>query len=591
MKQFFKFLFASCLGTFLALILLFLVSWAIIGGIASSASKPIKVSENSVLKLDLKQVIPERTNNIPIAGLSLDEKDVLGLHKIVQTINHAKDDVNIKGIYINPSVMGAGQSTVRVLRQALKEFKDSGKFVVAHSTMYTQSTYLLASLADHISLHPFGMVDFRGFAAMVPFFTETMEKLGIKANIYYAGQFKSATEPFRLTKMSPQNKLQTREYINEMYDIYLDQIAESAEISKTELKAIANDFKARTSDDALALNMIDAVEFEEDAINHIKSKIGLKDEDKVKIVTLEDYAKIAIKKSDFKVKDRIAVVFAEGNIVAGEGQEGSIGGQKYSKLLRKLRKDKKVKAVVLRVNSGGGSVLASENILNEVRALKAAGKPVVASFGDVSASGGYYISCLADKILCEPNTITGSIGVFMMVPNLTEMVQDKIGVKFDTVKTGKYSASYSLFYDWTDEEGKYLQSETDKYYDLFLSHVAEGRNMSKEAVHEIAQGRVWSGRKAKEIGLIDELGGLDRAMEITAELAGLEKYRESYYPIIKDPFIRMIEEFTGQKSTKITERFIKSELGEDIYPIYELMKEVKTSSGPQAKLPYVLKIE
>ena len=348
--------------------------------------------------------------------------------------------------------------------------------------------------------------------------------------------------------------------------------------------------KPETADDAVRLGLVDAISYEDEVIDLLKSKIGLDKSKKLKTVKLKDYAKTANQHVDFKVKDKIAIVFAEGNIVDGKGEEGSIGGEKYAKVLRKIRNDEHIKGVVLRVNSGGGSVMASEDILREMNQLKEEGKPVVASFGDVSASGGYYISCQADRILCEPNTITGSIGVFFMAPNLEEMIQDKIGVKFDTVNTGKYSSSFSLVYDWDDKEGRFLQSMTDKHYEDFLDRVARGRNMTRDEVHAIAQGRVWSGRKALEIGLVDELAGLDRAVEIAAELAGLEKYRTSNYPKIKDPLIRMIEDFTGQESPIATEILVKQKLGKEYASYYEALTSLKELKGPQARIPFMINI-
>ncbi len=588
MRQFLKFLFASCLGTILAGIFLFFLTWIVAAGIMASQSKTPSIKPNTVLKIKFNDVVPELTNNTPVTSIKFEPDDVIGLQDIIKMINTAKEDKNIKGIYLNDGVINLDNAGFLTLRKTLEDFKSSGKFLIAHADYFTQKSYMLASIADQVSVHPFGGVDFRGYAAAIPFFTEAMENLGIKMEIFYAGQFKSATEPWRLKEMSPQNKLQVREYLNDLYSVYLDQISSARAISISQLKTIADEYQAHNAEAALDLNLIDKICSNSEVENDIREKLGLGAKDKVKYISLTRYKKAKGISTDFSIKDQIAVVYAEGEIVDNNDQEGLIEGNKYAKILNKLAEDDKTHAVVLRINSPGGSILASEEILNAVNKIRESGKPVVASYGGLAASGGYYISCTSDKIISEPNTITGSIGVFMMIPNVQELFNDKIGISIDTVITGKYAASFSPFLDWTEDEGKILQKETDRFYNIFLEHVAKGRDMSVDEVHKIAQGRVWSGIKAQKLGLVDEIGDLQLAIETAAELANLEKYRTRNYPLIKDPLTRLIEEFTS--SDRSTSWMIKKQLG-DLYPYVQAAEKLKSWKGPQARLPFDIQIK
>ncbi|MEZ4920667.1 MAG: signal peptide peptidase SppA [Saprospiraceae bacterium] len=592
MNQFFKFLFASCLGTALALILLTFIGFSMLAGVASSATQKEKVSipANSVLELRFDRPIPEKTNNVEMDPFSFEEETVLGLSDMVLAIRQAKEDDDIKGIYLNGTYVAAGKASSSVLREALEDFKSEGKFIISYAPFYTQNAYYLASVADSVLLNPLGAVDFRGFSATIAFYKDMLDRLDVKMRIFYAGKFKSATEPFRLDKMSDENRLQVREYLEAMYEIFLEDIAESRGMSKEELRAIANDFQGRSAADALEAGLIDRIAYEDEAHAALKSNIGLEEKDKVKLISVEDFFTSRVKKLNLKEKNKIAVLFAEGTIKDGPSTEpGSVFSDEYVKMLRKIRKDDKVKALVLRINSPGGSVMASENILREIRLFKESERPVIVSMGDVAASGGYYIACEADSIFAEPNTITGSIGVFGMIPILQNTMKEHLGITYDTVRTGKYSAFGTPFIDFSPEESAMIQNRVEWIYEDFLNKVAVGRNMSRDEVHEIAQGRVWPGNKAMEIGLVDAMGGIDRALSAAADMAGLEAYRVAEYPRTQTAMEQLLERFTNSKKREDEVRayLLKSELGE-MYPAYKTMQDLRESRGIQARLPYEL---
>jgi protease-4 len=359
-------------------------------------------------------------------------------------------------------------------------------------------------------LNPNGTIDFRGYGAMIPFFKDLLDKVGIKFDIYYAGQFKSATEPFRLDKMSDQNRKQTREYLEDLYQIHLADIASSRNIPIDQIRKIASEYLIQSPQDAVTYKLADTLGYVDDLYKLLQEGPKGSDADKPSIVTINRYFETpGVKPVVTGATDRIAVVYAEGEIVDGEGKYGQTGSAKYTRILRKIREDDKVKAVVLRINSPGGSSMASDNILHEVDLIKSTGKPVVVSMGDYAASGGYYIACHADSIFAQANTITGSIGVFFMVPNASELLNEKLGVNIDTVKTAKYATAFSPLLPWSSEEGVFAQKQTDMVYDKFLTVVSKGRHQSKDDIHAIAQGRVWSGARAKSNGLVDQIGDLD----------------------------------------------------------------------------------
>lgn len=584
MRQFFKFLFASCLGTALGLGLLSLLFVAGIAGLSGSESST-SVPSNSILKLSLSEAIPELTNNIETETFSFSSDDTPGLRAILKAIEFAKTDDKIKGIYMEQEPTGMGMATRTAIRNALLDFKKSGKFIIAYNTAYSQGSYYLASAADKVYLNPRGGLEWAGMASQTPFFKGMFDKLGVKAQVYYAGKFKSATEPFRRTEMSPENKLQVRTYMEGFYKIILDDVAATRKIPAAQLRQMANDLTIRTPEDALKYKMVDGLMYKDQILDELRSRLKLGKKDPIEYIELGDYVKNA--KDKLLADDgNIAVVFAEGGIGDGKSKPGAIGGDTYSELIRKIRLDENVKAIVLRVNSGGGSALASELIWRELVLARQQGKPVVVSMGDVAASGGYYIACNSDRIFAEPNTITGSIGVFGMIPNAQGLMRDKLGITYDTVKTSKYATMNGLYYEFGEDEGKIIQEMIDTTYQNFLQRVATGRKMTLAQVDSIAQGRVWTGTKALEIGLVDELGGLDAAIAHAKKLAKLTEYTIAQYPKSPKPIEQMLKSITGKDDDKTIQTAIRSELGDELFREYKMAKDLRDIKGVQALYPY-----
>jgi protease IV len=584
----FKLFFTSCLGSIVgivALIGIFFASIGVLGGIASLFGGH---ESNSVLQITLGDAVPELTDNVEADPTDiLNGKAAFGLRRITKAIEQAKSDDNIKGIYmeLEPAPMGA--ATRSVLRKALLDFKKSGKFIVAYGTRYSQSGYYMASVADKIYINPKGAIEWAGVAAQMPFLKGMLDKLGVKAQIYYAGKFKSATEPLRRTEMSPENKTQVREYMEGNYSTMLQDVSVSRKIPYAELRSLADNFTVRTAADALQYKMVDGIKYKDEVLADLRTRLGLKKTEKISSIALSDYV------TDFEEdkgsgSEKIAVVYAEGGITDGESEGGGIGGDTYSALIRKLREDDKVKAIVLRINSGGGSSLASEIIWRELQLCRNEGKPIIVSMGDVAASGGYYIACNANKILAEPNTITGSIGVFGIIPNAGVFLREKLGVTYDTLKTGKYSValSGSPYYEFSEDEGKIIQGFIDTTYHDFLYRVATGRNMKIADVDSIAQGRVWTGKKALALGLVDSLGGLQDAINIAAKTANLKKYRLMEYPSSKTGIEKLMSKLKGGSSESAAQALIKQQLGDELYQQYRQVQQMRTMQGIQMRLPF-----
>ncbi len=586
MKDFLKYTLASCLGVFIAGILFFFVMAIGISVIVAAAAGgggggTTSITKGSVLTLDFTQPFPEHTNNISSESFSFNEHDVPGLHDVAGLIRHAAEDEKISGILIENGMSTLGSSSASVILDALEEFKESDKFLAAYGDYFTQQGYYLASPADHITLHPVGTVDFRGFASYVPFFKGLIDKIGLDVQIYYAGNFKSATEPFRRTEMSPENKLQTREYLNDTYALYLEDLAAARNIPVDSLRNMAWMFKIKSAEDALANKLVDEIGARADCEGWMNEQMGKGRKDKISFISIDEYAAATPSTpTNFKAKDKIAVVYAEGEIVSNHDEYGVIDDARYVKLLKDIRRQDDIKAVVLRINSPGGSILSAENIYRQLVGLKADGKKLVISMGDLAASGGYYLSAMADSIFAQPNTLTGSIGVFSILPNPSRALNDKLGVRFDTVRTGPYSSDFTLMFPWTEKEHQYLQTRTDAYYELFLNKVAEGRKMTHEEVQAVAQGRIWSGRKALELGLVDRLGNLEDAIESAATLAGIEEYRVKEYPVFQNPLQKMITDLVEPRHGSAS-AMMKTELPQ-MLRIWEVMQ----SGEPQARLPY-----
>lgn len=588
MGKFLQFIFASCLGFFLAILVIVGISSIFVGKAVSEANTSEQVKPNSVLVLDFNEGLPERTNNVPVSGFEFRTEKKLGLTDVVEAIERAKDDDDIKGILLDLSGISMGQATASTVREALLDFKSDDKFIAAYGQYYSQGAYYMASAADKVYLNPIGDMDFRGFGTMIPFFKDMLDRLDIKMQIFYAGKFKSATEPFRRDEMSEENRLQIKEYLGPLYEQFLTDIAVSRNMTTDQLRDIADNGRIQSAEDAKALGLVDELGYRDEMQSYVRQRLGLEEDDKINSIGINTFNEANPGKADYGTKDRIAVVYAEGSIVDGKGENGSIGGDTYSAMIRKLRKDDKVKAIVIRVNSGGGSAWASDNIWREIEMAKEKGIPVVASMGDVAASGGYYIACNADTIFAAPNTITGSIGVFGILPSMQGLFEKKMGIHFDTVQTGPYAISPNINMDASPRQAEILQKQTDRIYEIFLERVAEGRDMTKEQVHEIAQGRVWVGTKAEEINLVDQLGGLEDAIACAARLANLDEYRLKELPAIKEPVQEIIDQFMGDKPTvQLTETIKKEQLG-DLYPYFRQLEEFKDLKGVQARLPFVL---
>lgn len=591
MKQFFKFFFASCLGFIVGSVVLTLLSIGIFSSIAASGSQPKPIAANSVLHLTFDQPIPEQTNNVEASPFDLENQKILGLHDYIHALETASKDDKIKAVFLDVQSVPVNFASSDLLRNAIQECRDEGKFVIAYSKFYTQGAYYLASVADRIHVGPLGGVDFRGFSANMMFYKDMLDRIGVKMQVLYAGKFKGATEPYRRNDLSAENRLQIREFINHLYDHYVQEVGKSRNISPAKLKEIANAYSANDPEEAKALGLIDGVGYKDNVMSELRDAIGLSEKDKVKMVSIQSYYSNNLPKLNLSIKDKVAVIYAEGTILDGSGAPGNTGDTKYVKIIDKVRKDSKVKAVVLRVNSPGGSAMASENMWRSLSLLKEAGKPVVVSMGDYAASGGYYIACMADTILAQKNTITGSIGVFSIIPSTQELFNDKIGIHFDTVKTGQFSLGLNTVYDMSPAEKALFQKQTNRLYDIFIQRVSDGRDIPVATVREIAEGRVWTGTRALEIGLVDRIGDLEDAIAVAARMGELDEYRVTSYPKVKEPLMQLIEELTGTGDSKvIQDQLIQSQMG-DFYPYYRQVKEMTTMKGVQARLPIMIPFE
>lgn len=585
MKDFFKFLFASMLGFLIMSVILFFIFLGMITSFANMMEqKEAEVAENTLLKIDFSAPIIDRTSKDPFSDFdfaSMETKKSIGLNDILNNLDKASRDPKIKGIYLNLSSLQSGMATIEEIRQALMDFKASGKFIYAYSDYYSQAAYYLATTADEIYVNPEGAVDFRGLSAELMFFKGTLEKLDAEMQIIRHGKYKSAVEPFMLDKMSPENREQMMAIVDGLWSRITTAISGSRNISVEDLNKYADELALKNADDALALGFVDGLKYYDEILVELKTKLGVEEKDDIQSISIGKYTDAA-DPSEVKPdrKNRIAVVYAIGEIITGEGSDQVIGSDRISKAIRDARKDDKVKAIVMRVNSPGGSALASDIIWREVK-LAAAEKPFIVSMGNVAASGGYYISCAADKIYADPTTITGSIGVLGLVPNLEQTMKNKLGITFDYVRTNE-NASMSTNHPLTQHQKDVFLESIEDIYATFVNHVAEGRDMTYEAVDAIGQGRVWVGSDAKEIGLIDEFGGLDDAIADAVEQAGLETWSIKAYPEQKDPFEEIINEIFGQASVDAK---IKAELG-DNYRLYQYMKYWQNAKGVQARLPF-----
>lgn len=552
---------------------------AILAGISSS-DKP-SVGDKGVLVLDLNKHYNEQQDDNPVSFLTGNSDDnVPGLYDVVRMIEFAKKDSAIKGVYIKCNDNANGFAASEELRNALIDFKDSHKFIIAYGDVISQKAYYVATVADKVYCNPQGAVEWKGLATTIMFLKGTLEKLEIEPQIFYAGKFKSATEPLRAYQMSEPNKLQTSVYLSDLYSMMLLAAADKSKLDTAALHALANNGSIQTASQAYQYHLIDGAKYDDEVRDEIISHIKSDTLGKINFISLGKYSKAA----DYKQSSgsKIAVVFAEGEIVDGKGQDDEIGGDTFRSLLRKVRLDKDIKAIVLRVNSPGGSALASDEIWREISLAKKV-KPVVVSFGDVAASGGFYISCNADSIFAQPNTITGSIGVFGIVPNMKKFFNNKLGITFDGVKTGPFADLPNTSRPLSDAEKAFIQNMIDTIYATFKGRVADGRKLLPAIVDSIAQGRVWTGKRALTLGLIDRIGNMGDAIKCAADMANLKEYRLKEYPEKKN----FVEKILNKYGDEIKAKSIKEEIGEEQYMLLKKMKTYREMMNvPQARIPF-----
>ncbi|MBQ3129836.1 MAG: signal peptide peptidase SppA [Bacteroidaceae bacterium] len=591
MKSFIKYTMATVVGIFLTMTLFTIISIISLAGMMATEGMSAPIKEKSILRLDLSGTLAERSESNPFAALMGEENKALSLEDALLALDKAAKNENIIGVYLEGGAMGANPGMAQELRQALVEFKESGKWVVAYGDSYGKTAYYLSSVADSVLLNPEGNVDFGGMASQIMFYKDVMEKVGVKMQVFKVGTYKSAVEPFICTEMSPANREQVTSYLFSIWTNMLKDVAESRNMEVGKLNSLA-DSLTMISEASVALNggLVDKLCYMDEVKAILREKSGLEDEDDdLVFASVADVAKSET--LDEKVDEQVAVYYAYGEIVQSQGtglgmsQEHQIVGEKMIKDLQDLREDDDVKAVVIRVNSPGGSAFASEQIWREVCLLKEK-KPVVVSMGGMAASGGYYISCAANRIFAEPTTLTGSIGIFGMIPDVSELMTGKIGLKFDVVKTNEMSDIGTMARPFNEAESAQMQKMINRGYDLFTKRVADGRGMAQDSVKLIAEGRVWTGEQGLNIGLVDELGNLDDAVAHAAELAKVEKFRAVGYPAPDNPFDQLLNQTKGG--------YLDSELRELLgegYAVYSLVRNVKDADRIQARMPFEMNIQ
>lgn len=555
-------------------------------GAAASQKAEVKIKDTAVLELNLGSPIREKEIENPFEELGIDipgAEFTLGLKEIKECIRNASKDERIKAIYLNASNFGGGFAMATEIRNELEKFKESGKPIIAYSEYYSEAAYALSTVADTILLHPMGSVEFNGFNLEMMFLGGTLEKLDIKAEIIKVGDYKSAAESLVRKDFSDENEEQLRYMIDEIYAGFIYDVSKSRGVADSTLLKIVNTHQLRTADDVLNSRMVDKLVNHDESINILKESIGVSIEDKIELLGYSKYKNVNLE-SNNSSSNRIAVLIAEGEINGGESDEDVLGSDTFADEMRKLRENDRIKAVVVRVNSPGGSAVASEIMAREI-ALTKEKKPVVASMSDVAASGGYWISMGCDKIIAQPNTITGSIGVIGVILNIEKFMENKLGITFDRIKTGKFADIGSGTHEMTEQERAIIQESVDEVYEDFTTKVAFYRNMDLEEVKSIAGGRVWTGKQALDRKLVDELGGLERAIEVAAELASLEDYKVRYYPGKQN----FLEKF--MKSTD-KEELLSYFLGKpDSYTrAIQTIKDLEKKDGIISRLPYGFEI-
>jgi len=589
MKDFLKYTLATITGIIIVSILFFITLLASLSAIIASGEKPASISKNSVLVLKAGVTIPDRGNLNPFAGFDLINMTFTptpGLNDILKNIEKASADEKIKGIFIENGLLPSGWATTEEIRDALIKFRESGKFIIAYSDyVMLQEGYYLSTAASKIYINPASMLDFKGLSGEVMFYTKALEKIGVEVQVIRHGEFKGAVEPFLLEKLSDENEEQIKEYVGLIWSHIIENISEARGIPTDQLNTMADNLVANVATGALENKLVDGLMYRDELIDTLKVLSGLTKDDKIEFVSMTKYTKVPEPKRTVSARTRISVIYASGSIVIGKGSERNIGGTYYGEIIRKERLDTTVKAIVLRVNSPGGNSIASDIIWREVE-LASKEKPVVISMGNYAASGGYFISAPGTRIFSNPVTITGSIGVFGLIPNAGKLMNQKLGISTETVNTNKNSDFPSFYRPMNIYEKEVMQSSIEKVYTDFINKVASGRQMTVEAVDKIGEGRVYTGSRAMEIGLVDEIGGLNAAIKEAAVLAGVENYSIRELPVIEDPYTKLLSQLSGE----IRLRILKKELGEYIRFFNEL-QEIKNITGIQTRLPYFIEIQ
>ena len=591
MKDFLKIMVASAVGFLIAQILIGFIAMMMFVGAAGSvfssmSTEKFTLQTNSVLNLRLDGTIVERiAEPDPFTSmLSSQYPSAMGLNDIVSAIRKAKSNDNIKGIYLDSRMVYASMATLKEIRDELENFKESGKFIVSYSDSYTQPGYYLSSVADKVAINPQGMLDLHGLSSTPIFFKDALDKLGIEMQIFKVGTYKSAVEPFTQNEMSQANREQVTSYLNDAWSFLRSDFAQARSLTIDEIDAAANNMPLlQTTDFLLSANLVDTVLYETEMKDYLRELLDIEKDKKIPSATVTNMKSVKTRTVQ-KTGNTIAILYANGNIISGNGSTGIQDKYMVSEI-EKLRKDKDIKAVVFRVNSGGGSAYASEQIWKAIGDLKEE-KPVVVSMGDLAASGGYYISANADRIVAQATTMTGSIGIFGLIPNF-EGTTEKIGIHSDVVKTNEFADFGNLTRPFNEREKEAMQNYVEKGYDLFLTRCAEGRNMDKDTLAFYAEGRVWTGNQAKEIGLVDEIGGIERAIEIAADLANLGKsYVVFEYPKLSSP----IEELFNPAKEELALKTMKEILGES-FEMFMLLRDIKEQDYIQARIPFDLNIK
>jgi protease IV len=584
MRSFFKIFFASLLALVAFVVILFAFAAGLISSIARSPN--VETGSNGVLVLDMNASFAEKPEFDPLSNISETRYNTPGVYDVLRMIHYAKSDSSIRGIYIKADGNDNGLGTSEEIRNALIDFKKSGKFLVAYGDVISMKSYYVASVSDRIYCNPKGGVEWHGLTSISGFFKTGLEKLEIQPEIFYAGKFKSATEPLRADKMSDANRLQMTVLLNDLFNHILMQTAGARGLDTVILRRCVDEQLIHSASDAVQYKLIDDVKYNDQVMDEIAKKIKATSITGINFVPLGKYFESIKSKIKLSGSDHIALIYAEGSIVGGKNSQKEIGEDAYRQIIRKVRLDDNIKAIVLRINSGGGSALVSENIWRELTLAKAS-KPVIISFGDVSASGGYYLSCNADSIFADPMTITGSIGVFSIIFNTQPFFKNKLGVTFDGVQTAKNPDAITMYQPMTDMQKKFMQNEVDSIYHDFTSRVADGRKKDISYIDSIGQGRVWGGDRALALGLIDRIGGLQDAVDCAARMSKVKSYRLREYPEPENFLDRLLNNYKQSVKAKT----IEEDFGKQGAAWYQMVSDFQTISGtPQARLPFVFNL-